>query len=171
MHKNTIKEITLAGLFIAIGLILPMAFHVLGPGTTFLPMHIPVLMAGFSLGLPMAILVGILTPILSSLLTGMPMIFPVLPFMILELSTYAAGTSLLYRTFEWNVYVSLIVTMILGRIMAMATVWVLVNYTTAKLPNPYIFITGAIMQGIPGIAIQLILIPLIVLLLRKRKLI
>jgi riboflavin transporter FmnP len=89
MHKNTIRQITLAGLFIAIGLILPMAFHVLGPGTTFLPMHIPVLMAGFSLGLPMALLVGILTPILSSLLTGMPLIFPVLPFMILELGTYA----------------------------------------------------------------------------------
>jgi hypothetical protein len=171
MHKNTIRQITLAGLFIAIGLILPMAFHVLGPGTTFLPMHIPVLMAGFSLGLPMAILVGILTPILSSLLTGMPVIFPVLPFMILELGTYATGTSLLYRTFKWNVYISLIVTMILGRIMAMAAVWALVNYTTAKLPNPFIFITGAITQGIPGIVIQLLLIPPIVLLLRKRKLI
>lgn len=171
MHKNTIRQITLAGLFIAIGLILPMAFHILGPGTTFLPMHIPVLMAGFSLGLPMAILVGILTPILSSLLTGMPVIFPVLPFMILELGTYAAGTSLLYRTFKWNVYISLIVTMILGRIMAMAAVWALVNYTTAKLPNPFIFITGAITQGIPGIVIQLLLIPPIVILLRKRKLI
>jgi hypothetical protein len=171
MHKNTIRQITLAGLFIAIGLILPMAFHVLGPGTTFLPMHIPVLMAGFSLGLPMAILVGILTPILSSLLTGMPVIFPVLPFMILELGTYATGTSLLYRTFKWNVYISLIVTMILGRIMAMAAVWALVNYTTAKLPNPFIFITGAITQGLPGIVIQLLLIPPIVLLLRKRKLI
>lgn len=55
--------------------------------------------------------------------------------------------------------------------MAMAAVWALVNYTTAKLPNPFIFITGAITQGIPGIVIQLLLIPPIVLLLRKRKLI
>jgi hypothetical protein len=171
MHKNTIRQITLAGLFIAIGLILPMAFHVLGPGTTFLPMHIPVLMAGFSLGLPMALLVGILTPILSSLLTGMPLIFPVLPFMILELGTYAIGTSLLYRTFQWNVYVSLLATMILGRIAAMGAVWVLVNYTTAKLPNPWLFITGAVTTGIPGIAIQLLLIPPIVIMLRKRNLI
>mgnify|MGYP004701681523 CR=1 FL=1 len=171
MHKNTIRQITLAGLFIAIGLILPMAFHVLGPGTTFLPMHIPVLMAGFSLGLPMALLVGILTPILSSLLTGMPLIFPVLPFMILELGTYALGTSFLYRTLKWNVYVSLLVTMVLGRIAAMGAVWVLVNYTTAKLPNPWVFITGAITAGVPGIFIQLILIPPIVIMLRKRNLI
>lgn len=171
MQKNTIRQITLAGLFIAIGLILPMAFHVLGPGTTFLPMHIPVLMAGFSLGLPMALLVGILTPILSSLLTGMPLIFPVLPFMILELGTYALGTSFLYRTLKWNVYVSLLVTMVLGRIAAMGAVWVLVNYTTAKLPNPWVFITGAITAGIPGIFIQLILIPPIVIMLRKRNLI
>lgn len=171
MHKNTIRQITLAGFFIAIGLILPMAFHVFGPGTTFLPMHIPVLIAGFSLSLPMAILVGILTPILSSLLTGMPLIFPVLPFMIFELGAYAAGTSYLYRTLKWNVYISLIVTMIIGRITAMAAVWVLVNYTTAKLPNPLVFITGAITAGIPGIVIQLLLIPPIVILLRKRNLI
>jgi hypothetical protein len=171
MNKRTIKQITLAGFFISIGLVLPMAFHMLGPGTTFLPMHIPVLIAGFSLSLPMAILVGILTPTLSSLLTGMPLIFPVLPFMIFELGSYAAGTSLLYRTYKWNVYVSLIVTMIIGRIVAMAAVWVLVNYTTAKLPNPLVFITGAVSVGIPGIVIQLLLIPPIVIYLRKRKLI
>jgi hypothetical protein len=91
--------------------------------------------------------------------------------MIFELGTYAAGTSLLYRTYKWNVYVSLIVTMIVGRIVAMAAVWVLVNYTTAKLPNPLVFITTAVSVGIPGIVIQLLLIPPIVILLRKRKLI
>lgn len=171
MHKNNIRQIALAGLFIAIGLILPMAFHVLGPGTTFLPMHIPVLIAGFALNLPIALLVGVLTPLLSSLLTGMPLIFPVLPFMIFELASYAAGTSYLYRIRKWNVYVSLIVTMIVGRIAAMATVWVLVNYTTAKLPNPLVFITTAVTVGIPGIIIQLLLIPPIVILLRKRNLI
>jgi hypothetical protein len=171
MHKNNIRQIALAGLFIAIGLILPMAFHVLGPGTTFLPMHIPVLIAGFALNLPIALLVGILTPLLSSLLTGMPLIFPVLPFMIFELATYAIGTSYLYRIRKWNVYIALIVTMIVGRIAAMAAVWVLVNYTTAKLPNPLVFITGAVTVGIPGIIIQLLLIPPIVILLRKRNLI
>lgn len=171
MHKKTIREITLAGFFIAIGLVLPMAFHVFGPGTTFLPMHIPVLIAGFSLSLPFALLVGILTPLLSSLLTGMPVIFPVLPFMIFELAAYAAGASLLYRTLKVNVYVSLVITMIIGRIAAMITVWALVNYTTAKLPNPIVFVTGAVTVGLPGIAIQLLLIPPIVILLRKRNLI
>ncbi len=171
MHKKTIREITLAGFFIAIGLVLPMAFHVLGPGTTFLPMHIPVLIAGFSLSLPFALLVGILTPLLSSLLTGMPVIFPVLPFMIFELAAYASGASLLYRTLKVNVYVSLVITMIIGRIAAMVTVWALVNYTTAKLPNPIVFITGAVTTGLPGITIQLLLIPPIVILLRKRNLI
>ncbi|CDZ75732.1 putative membrane protein [Peptoniphilus sp. ING2-D1G] len=86
---NKTKEIVLASLFIAAGLIIPMIFHTfhLG-GPTFLPMHLPVLLAGMILPPSTALLVGVLTPVLSSLFTGMPLIYPILPIMVAELGVY-----------------------------------------------------------------------------------
>ena len=167
MRTNIVRETTLSGLFIAIGIILPILFHPLGQGTTFLPMHIPVLLAGFILSFPFAVTVGIITPILSSVMTGMPPVFPVLPFMIFELATYGLITSLLYRRLKLNVYVSLVGAMICGRIVATAVVWVLINFFFATLPNPWIYITGAVTAGIPGIVIQLAIIPVLVFALNR----
>ncbi len=171
MKNKTVRETVLSGLFIALGLILPTIFHAIGAGNTFLPMHIPVLIAGFVVGLPFAIAVGILTPILSSLITGMPPLFPVLIFMIFELATYGAVASLLYRKSKLNIYISLVLSMIIGRIVSSIVVWVLVTFFMAKLPNPIVFIAGAILQGLPGIIIQIVLIPGIVLALQKSNLI
>lgn len=66
MQNKLVKEVVLSGLFIAIGLILPMIFHAFGLGSTYLPLHIPVLLAGFVISIPFAITVGALTPFLSS---------------------------------------------------------------------------------------------------------
>ena len=170
MQTKIVREISLSSLLIALGLVLPLAFHAFGPGTTFLPMHIPVLIAGFVLSLPYAIGVAIITPILSSLITGMPVIFPVLPFMLFELLAYAIVVNLLYRKFKLNVYVALIVAMVAGRIMSTLVVWVLVSFFMAKLPAPSVFIVGAVTAGIPGILIQLAFIPTLVLVLQKTNL-
>lgn len=170
MKFQSTKQMVLSGVFIAIGLILPMIFHAIGGiGTVFLPMHIPVIIGGFFLSAPYAFLVGVLTPVLSSLLTGMPTLFPVLPFMIFELATYGTVVSLLYRKCKFNVYVSLIISMICGRIMAGSVVWILTTFFTAKLPSPIIFINGAITTGIPGIIIQIIFIPVIVMAVNKNR--
>lgn len=170
MKSHSTKQLVLSGVFIAIGVVLPIVFHAItGGGSIFLPMHIPVLMAGFFLSIPYALAVGVLTPLLSSLLTGMPPIFPVLPFMIFELATYGVIISLLYRKYNMNVYVSLIISMICGRIMAGIAVWALATFFMAKLPSPIIFITGAVTKGIPGILIQLIFIPAIVIAVNKNK--
>ncbi|AOT70344.1 ECF transporter S component [Geosporobacter ferrireducens] len=171
MKNKSRKETVLSGFFIALGLILPTVFHTFGGGSTFLPMHIPVLIAGFVLSLPFAIAVGAITPILSSLLTGMPPAFPVLPFMVFELAAYGAATSLLYKKFKLNVYISLICSMLVGRIISSIVVWVLATFFMAKLPSPIVFITGAIAQGIPGIIIQIVFIPAIVFALEKSNLI
>lgn len=166
MRNHSVKELIMSGLFIALGIVLPIIFHMIGAGTVFLPMHIPVLLSGFFVGVPFAIAVGILTPLLSSLLTGMPPMFPVLPFMMFELGTYGAITSLLYRKLTWNmylrVYLSLIGSMIAGRISAAMAVWGLATFFAAKLPGPIVFITSAIVTGVPGIIIQLAIIPIIV---------
>lgn len=171
MQNKSVRETVLSGLFIALGLILPMVFHAFGAGSTFLPIHIPVLIAGFVVSLPFALAVGVITPILSSLFTGMPPVFPVLPFMVFELATYGAVVSLLYRKFKLNVYISLISSMVVGRIVSSLVVWALATFFMAKLPNPIVFITGGITQGIPGIIIQIVFIPGIVLALQKSNLI
>lgn len=171
MEKKSVREIVLSGLFIALGLILPMVFHVFGAGSTFLPMHIPVLLAGFAVSVPFAIAVGVITPVLSSVLTGMPPAFPVLPYMMFELAAYGTVTSFLYRKLNLNVYVSLVCSMIAGRIVSAVVVWVLATFFVTKLPGPIVFITGAIAQGIPGIIIQIIFIPAIIFSLNKSRLI
>lgn len=171
MQSKLTKELTLSGLFIAIGLVLPVLFHSIGAGTMFLPMHIPVLIAGFCVSLPFAAAVGILTPVLSSLFTGMPPAFPVLPFMVFELLTYAVVANLLYRKFKWNVYVALSCSMVAGRVVSAIVVWVLVSFFTVKLPSPIIFLLGSVVDGIPGIIIQIVLIPPVILLLNKYNLI
>lgn len=164
MNKtSSIKQLVISGLFIAMGLILPMVFHTVGAGgSIFLPMHIPVLIAGFCLGLPYALAVGVITPILSSLLTGMPPLFPTLPFMSVELMTYGMVVSLLYRIYKQHMLVALIGAMISGRIMAGLVVWLLTTLFVTQLPSPVIFVKGAIITGVPGIIIQLIFIPVVV---------
>ncbi|MDK2811559.1 MAG: hypothetical protein PWR27_2268, partial [Petroclostridium sp.] len=131
MQNKSVKEMVLSGLFIAMGLLLPMIFHAFGMGSTFLPMHIPVLLAGFVVSMPYAIAVGVVTPILSSLLTGMPPMFPVLPYMVFELAAYGAVASLLYRRLKLNVYISLVGSMIVGRIVSGIAVWVLATFFMA----------------------------------------
>ncbi|MGI5859235.1 MAG: ECF transporter S component [Tepidanaerobacteraceae bacterium] len=169
MKKNNLTQMAAAGLFIAFGIVLPMMFHIIGLGSTFLPMHIPVLLSGFVLDAPIAAAVGAITPFLSSMFTGMPPAFPVMPYMIFELAAYGYVTSFLYQKMHRNVYTSLIGSMICGRIISGIAVWVLATLFAAQLPGPVIFITASVAKGLPGIVIQLIFIPAIVLLLEKYK--
>lgn len=171
MKRNITRELTLSGLFIALGLVLPMLFHMIGAGNVFLPMHIPVLIAGFCLSLPFAAAVGIITPILSTLLTGMPMLFPVLPYMAFELLTYAVAANILYRKFKLNSYISLMISMAAGRMVSSLVVWILASFFTAKLPSPLIFLSGTVMHGIPGIILQILIIPPVIIVLNRYHLI
>ncbi|WP_273039036.1 ECF transporter S component [Tepidanaerobacter syntrophicus] len=167
LRNDNLYQIALAGVFTAFGIVLPMMFHVLGLGSTFLPMHIPVLLSGFFLDAPAAAAVGALTPILSSIFTGMPPAFPVMPYMVFELAAYGYVTSFMYRKLHKNVYISLVCSMILGRIVSGVAVWMLTTFFGAKFPTPFAFIAASITKGLPGIAIQLIFIPAVVLLLKK----
>ena len=89
--------------------------------------------------------------------------------MVFELAAYGYMTSLLYRKMHQNVYISLIGSMISGRIVAGIVVWVLAMLFAAQLPGPVVFITASVAKGLPGIVIQLIFIPAIVLLLEKYR--
>lgn len=155
-------KLVAGSVFIAFGIVLPIAFHMAGAiGSVFLPMHIPVLIAGLFLGRKAGFLTGLLTPILSSLMTGMPPIMPVLPIMTVELAVYGLLGGYLYKEKKVPLLFALIGAMAFGRIAAAAMVYALVLAVGIKL-KPIAYLTGAIVTGLPGIGIQLIVVPLIV---------
>lgn len=163
MYKNgTTKEMVLSGLLLATGIILPMIFHVFGmTGPVFLPMHIPVLLGGMLLSPALALILGIITPISSSIFTGMPVLFPMAVIMAFELGTYGLVSSLAVRKLRLNTFSSLLIAMVSGRIVAGLSVNLLTNLFGVNM-NPIIYIKGALLTGIPGLIIQLIFLPSIV---------
>jgi len=155
-----------SAIFIALGITLPIAFHYFGTalGPVFLPMHIPVLLAGAYLGPFAGLLVGGVTPVLSSLFTGMPPVIPMLPIMFFELMIYGGVIGYFYSRKGLNIYPSLLTSIVMGRVGVGIVVWVMVHlFQVTRLPgNPLVYVWGSVLKGLPGIAIQLILIPLVV---------
>lgn len=158
-QRDKTRRLVIAGLLLAIGIIVPMIFHSTGiAGTVFLPMHIPVLIGGFLLPPYLALLLGMLTPLINSLVIGMPPLYPIGIIMIFELGVYGLIASLLYRRLSVPSIISLIVSMIAGRIMVGLVVFILATFFAVQL-DPILFIIGGVTTGIPGIIIQIILIP------------
>ena len=113
--KRSTKNLVFTALCIAIGLLLPSVFHLFGGGEPASPHASAGAALRFSLRrAPMGPFCGLVTPLLSSLLTQMPPLFPTAPAMMLELCTYGALTGLFYQKLRWNVYPSLIAAMLGG---------------------------------------------------------
>ena len=167
-----IKNLILTAMFIALGLVLPIAFHAIpNGGTLFSPMHIPVLICGLVVGPVEGLICGILTPILSSVMTGMPPA-PILPGMTLELAVYGLVGGLMMRFMKDNksfgkIYIALIVAMLCGRIAAGLLNALVLNVGSYSLP---VWVTAYFVRGLPGIITHLILVPLVVRALQKAKL-
>lgn len=167
--KNNTKNLVLTGLFIAIGLALPQLLHAVpGGGSVILPMHIPVLLCGLVCGPVFGLACGIATPLLSSLLTGMPPM-AILPGMLCELAVYGLVAGLLIKLIKTkstvaNVYVALIGAMLCGRI----TYGILnsIIFMAGKY-SMEVWISAAFVKALPGIIIQLVLIPAVVVMLKK----
>ncbi|MCL2036948.1 MAG: DUF1893 domain-containing protein [Oscillospiraceae bacterium] len=174
--KNTrnspeIQIRVLAGLFVALGVIIPQfTGHLAGEGggRVFLPMHIPVILSGFICGPFYGGIVGILSPVMSCIVTGgaMPSVYPMLPIMCVELFTYGFVGGLWVRRFKQNVHTGLILAMLSGRIMYGAAYWTLLLHHTDG-PFKALSVWNAITTGLPGIAIQLVIIPQIMLALKS----
>ena len=157
-----VRKIVLAGLFLAVSVILPITFgHLSGiPGTVFLPMHFGVLLCGFFVGGPFGMLCGMLAPLLSRLFTPMPSLFPMLPIMFFELAVYGLVSGLMYSKTK-KIYVSLITAMIAGRIMYAVVFYFMLLVLNLKVPAT-VGVIPAVITGWPGMAAQLILVPLVV---------
>ncbi len=173
LHTAPIKRLVLAGLFVALCVVLPLAFHaVANAGPIFLPMHIPVLLCGLVCGWPYGLACGALGPILSSLITGMP-VPAILPAMACELAVYGfvSGLMMKYvrtgRTF-WDVTLALVCAMLAGRALngaLNALLWRAGDYSLS------VWLTASFAQALPGIIIQLVLIPIFIVALERAKLV
>ncbi len=166
MLKTGAQKTVTAGLFLALGVILPFATaHGFGmPGNIFLPMHLPVLICGYLCGPLHGGLLGLLLPFLNGVVTGMPALYPNALIMSLELLIYGVTCGLLYRFLKFNsrilnIYLSLIPGLFLGRLVYGIAVAILLFFD-AGLGN--ISVVAATITGIPGIIAQLILVPTIV---------
>jgi len=161
----SLQQLTRGALLLAVGVVLPQVFHLFGgtAGTVFLPMHIPVLLAGMLVGPLPGLIVGFFSPVLSHLITGMPPMLPlpILIFMMVELPIMGLVSGLLYRKLRLNIFFSLIAAMLAGRVFLGLTFMFMSGILGYQLPPLWTYISGAVVTGIPGIVIQLILIPLL----------
>ncbi len=169
-QKNNVKKLVLSGAFIGIGLILPMmTMNIPKIGNMLCPMHIPVLLCGFICGGPYGLMVGFITPLLRSLIFGMPVMFPGAICMAFELSAYGFIAGILAARLKptmANLYISLIVSMILGRVVWGVAAFIIYGLLGMEFTVQQ-FIAGGFINAVPGIIIQLMLIPGIVYRIRN----
>jgi predicted membrane protein len=166
-------KVSYAGLFLALGLFLPfLTGQVPEIGNMLLPMHLGVMLCGLICGPFWGLGIGFLTPLLRSLIFGMPVLFPNAFAMAFELATYGFVIGIIYKIFKKNKFVfyfALIISMIAGRI-----VWGLVSVCFYGLAGKAftfeIFLAGAFTKSVPGIILQLLLIPIIMYIYKKSKL-
>ena len=168
--STKVRFVSHTALYLALAVLLPVAFHAFGAGgRVFLPMHVPVLLAGFLAGPLSGLLVGLLAPGLSNLLTGMPPTYAV-PLMSTELPICGLVAGLAYQRLRLNIYLALLTAMLFGRIMFGLSLFVLgifidLPYTAAK----FFSAGGAILTGLPGVVLQLVLIPIIVAAIKRDR--
>jgi len=167
IKQNETRMLTIGALFVCLGVLFPYLMgHAFGvPGTVLLPMHVPVLIGGILLGPKLGLAIGILSPIASSLLTGMPPVWPMLPQMIFELGAFGLVGGFMRRKLNLPLYVSLGGAMIAGRIVrGIVFAFIMLPTTAGFVVESMIATTIA---GIPGIIIQLAFVPITVMLLEK----
>lgn len=174
MKKLSIKNLVLSGLFIALGLLMPfLTAQIPSMGSKLLPMHLPVLVSGFVCGWQYGLIVGLVVPVFRSLMFGMPPMFPTAAAMAFELAVYGCMTGLMYKLLPKRdifIYAALIVSMVCGRIAWGAASTFL--YELSGTPFTWeIFMAGAFINAAPGIIIQIIIVPIIIIALRKAKVI
>ena len=178
-QSRGIRKLVLSAMFMAVGLVLPfITGQIQQIGSMLLPMHIPVLFCGLICGWQYGAVVGFVLPLLRYVLFGMPPIFPTGVSMTFELAAYGAVIGLIMqqlskrnttdsgKNYVRNLYLALIGAMLAGRV-----VWGLVRFILARATmQPFtleMFMAGAFLTAVPGIIVQLILIPGIMAALKR----
>lgn len=160
----------LAAMFLAIAYVLPFfTGQISRIGAMLCPMHLPVLICGFVCGWPWGLIVGFVAPLLRSVTLGMPILFPGAVCMAFELATYGMLAGLLYKKLpkkKVNIYIALLSAMVAGRL-----VWGLAMKICLGVKGGAFgmtaFLSGAVLNAVPGIVIQIVVVPIVVMLLER----
>lgn len=174
-NKDFIKKLVLGAMFLAIGIILPFfTGQIPQIGRMLLPMHIPVFLCGLICGWRYGFAVGFILPLMRSMLFFMPPLFPDAAAMAFELGAYGFFCGFFYQKSRWHciksLYRCLIFSMLLGRAV-WGTAMLIFLGLGAEGFTAGAFFAGAFANAVPGIILQLIIIPLVMLALDKTHLV
>ena len=169
-NRSDIRKLTLAAMFLALAFVMPfLTGQIPQIGAKLCLMHIPVLLCGFFCGAPWGLVVGFLAPLFRSFVLGMPPMFPTAFCMAFELAAYGFVAGWLHNKLpkrKANVYVSLLSAMVIGRIVWGIVMFGCMGFDVSQF-GFNAFLAGAILNAVPGIIVQVILIPILVIGLEK----
>ena len=173
LRRTTVRHITLAGLFLALGYLLPfLTGQIPEIGKMLLPMHLPVLLCGLICGARYGFFVGLILPLTRSLFFSMPVFYPTALSMSFELAAYGLLVGLFFSLFRkqnlFTLYASLIGSMLAGRAVWGVVQTILLAFGSESFPFAA-FLSGAFLSAFPGILLQLILIPAVMLILDRTR--
>lgn len=172
MKRNDIKKLTLSAMFLALAFVMPFLTGQLPQiGSMLCPLHIPVLLCGFFCGATWGLGVGFIAPILRSFTLGMPQMFPTAFCMAFELAAYGFVSGWLHNKLpkkKISVYASLLGAMIIGRLVWGIVMFVCMGLSASKFGFTA-FLAGAFFNAIPGIVLQIIVIPILVITLENDR--
>ena len=172
IRREKLLKMILAALFLALAYVMPfLTGQIPEIGAMLCPLHIPVLLCGFICGWSWGLTVGFIAPLFRSLTLGMPPLFPTAVCMAVELAAYGLIVGLMHKILPKKVpfiYCSLITAMIVGRIVWGMAMLVCMGIKGGAFTFSA-FIAGAFLNAIPGIIIQIVLVPIVVVVLQKTK--
>jgi len=159
-------EILIGGLFMALALALPQAFHLVGLGSAFLPMFFPIILSGYLLSLKISLGVALVSPLLSALLTGMPPLYPPIAFiMMAEGVVLVAGPYFFYQKLKINLWLSLVITILGERFVLLLSIIIISKWLRL---SGVILGFSSLIKGLPGLILIFTAIPPLVLKLRQK---
>ena len=172
--RNPVHRLVFAAMFLALSYVLPfLTGQIPEIGSMLCPMHIPVLLCGFICGWPWGLVVGLIAPLLRSLTLGMPPLFPTALCMAFELAAYGAVAGIMHKILpkkKVSIYGSLLIAMIIGRIVWGCAMYICMGINGGAFTFSA-FIAGAFTNAVPGIIVQIVLIPVLVMVLENPKII
>ncbi len=175
MNKRTPLYLTVSAMFLSLALVLPLITgQIPSIGKMLLPMHLPVLLCGLICGWQYGLVVGAVAPILRSVIFGLPALYPEAVVMCFELATYGLVAGIIYQSIKkqniFKVYISLISAMLAGRVVYGAVNYILLT-VRAEQYTWSLFFAGAFGRALPGIIVQLVLIPTLMAALNRTGLV
>lgn len=171
-NHNKILKIIFAALFLALAFVIPfLTGQVPEIGSMLCPLHIPVLLCGFICGWPWGLAVGFIAPLFRSLVLGMPPLFPTAVCMAFELAAYGAVSGFMHKLLPRKkpyIYCSLLTAMVIGRFIWGIAMLVCMGVIGGNFAFEA-FLASAFINAIPGIVVQIVLIPILVMILDNPK--